>query len=699
MKFIYLFLFALSSYTLSSQCLTYNFGFQNGDENRLQCHYTPITSVIDLVDYWQPTFPTTENNTFDWVDYDYHFKPNSYCRTRPNIDPNDYLGDCLPKTYNPSNKIIERYAHEAMIGNLKTSLKSSKTYLVRMKISQYCNPNKKTVIHLGLCSGIDKKINHHYSLVYFTIPVNKQHNWYAFEYQFSIPSKFNNELKYIIVESVNSTKDNVAGRMQIDEIELYEYCKPNLYFQNRDFVYREENTIYDVEYPFEAVNIIAGNNVYKEEASGDVNIKSTASVIYKAEETIQLMPGFNVELGAEFEARISECGFMYPRPFLDLQHCYILCSDNPIKIGAVDPEKAFTYKWTSEQNENLAYLDNLTISNPTFTPPITGHCKTFKYTLTITNEGDESQSYDIVILYSKTPDNNPTIDIVNYDNKSNYFSFTANLGACTEKIKIEVFNCENQPELLEKYEYTRLCDDEFSSTTFNWKMPKCLDGCICKQVKISVKNICSKTWSDVITLPWPKQKFDTYIPNIITPDGDGTDDCFLLYLKGIKYYSITFYNRYGMKVHKSSGSGLFCDPICVWDGGNYSGGTYYYIANFIDCDGNNHKGFRGTITLIKGDESFQLEPNNFNEYKIANNEYFKIFPNPFTTTINLEIKGFNEDGETIFELYNTIGNKVFSKSINSTGLFSIDVSMLPVGIYLCRVVNNNNLIRKKIIKL
>ncbi|MEA3497060.1 MAG: T9SS type A sorting domain-containing protein [Bacteroidota bacterium] len=87
---------------------------------------------------------------------------------------------------------------------------------------------------------------------------------------------------------------------------------------------------------------------------------------------------------------------------------------------------------------------------------------------------------------------------------------------------------------------------------------------------------------------------------------------------------------------------------------------------------------------------------------LKNNDWdsdINIYPNPFTTTINLEIKGFNENEETIFELYNTIGNKVFSKSINSNGLFSIDVSMLAVGVYLCRVVNNNNLIRKQIIKL
>ncbi|MCW3103558.1 MAG: gliding motility-related protein [Bacteroidetes bacterium] len=61
------------------------------------------------------------------------------------------------------------------------------------------------------------------------------------------------------------------------------------------------------------------------------------------------------------------------------------------------------------------------------------------------------------------------------------------------------------------------------------------------------------------------------IPNIFTPNGDGVNDEFLVSGNGIKSFSMTIYNRWGIKVFQSD------DIATGWNGGNSPDGTYYAI--------------------------------------------------------------------------------------------------------------------------
>jgi len=85
------------------------------------------------------------------------------------------------------------------------------------------------------------------------------------------------------------------------------------------------------------------------------------------------------------------------------------------------------------------------------------------------------------------------------------------------------------------------------------------------------------------------------IPNVFTPNGDGTNDEFYIANSGLKEYSIEIFDRWGVKIFESTA------PEIHWDGRTTSGqlctdGTYYFILKAVS----NLKDYSttGFITLI-----------------------------------------------------------------------------------------------------
>lgn len=65
---------------------------------------------------------------------------------------------------------------------------------------------------------------------------------------------------------------------------------------------------------------------------------------------------------------------------------------------------------------------------------------------------------------------------------------------------------------------------------------------------------------------------DFIIPNVITPNGDGSNDTFKI--KGLENYpgtQVTIFNRWGNEVYRS---GNYTND---WDGSQLNEGTYYYL--------------------------------------------------------------------------------------------------------------------------
>ena len=86
------------------------------------------------------------------------------------------------------------------------------------------------------------------------------------------------------------------------------------------------------------------------------------------------------------------------------------------------------------------------------------------------------------------------------------------------------------------------------------------------------------------------EKIDNlYIPNIITPNGDGFNDKFVIDNLSSDRWILTVVNRYGKRVFKST----YYDN--QWDGGGLVSGVYYYSLRYRFTSEIQYK---GTITII-----------------------------------------------------------------------------------------------------
>lgn len=73
------------------------------------------------------------------------------------------------------------------------------------------------------------------------------------------------------------------------------------------------------------------------------------------------------------------------------------------------------------------------------------------------------------------------------------------------------------------------------------------------------------------------------VPNVFTPNGDGSNEFFILPTNGISSYEFRIYSRYGVLLYKS------VSKSPGWDGTNSSGvfmqeGVYYYTLESLDPD-------------------------------------------------------------------------------------------------------------------
>lgn len=109
----------------------------------------------------------------------------------------------------------------------------------------------------------------------------------------------------------------------------------------------------------------------------------------------------------------------------------------------------------------------------------------------------------------------------------------------------------------------------------------CAEGCECSIGTISIEIGEDLGGSDADTCS---------VPNIITPNGDGINDFFVIPCLRLKdnfpNNQVTIYNRYGDEVFKAAPYDDGGDPTKLW-GGTFNGselpaGTYFYLVDFGD---------------------------------------------------------------------------------------------------------------------
>ena len=89
--------------------------------------------------------------------------------------------------------------------------------------------------------------------------------------------------------------------------------------------------------------------------------------------------------------------------------------------------------------------------------------------------------------------------------------------------------------------------------------------------------------------------FDIRVPNLFTPNGDGTNDVFEI--RGLNQYAqseLTIVNRWGNEVFRSN------NYQNNWNGEGLNEGTYYYLLKVKKNTGSEWVIFKGYTTLIRG---------------------------------------------------------------------------------------------------
>ena len=74
-----------------------------------------------------------------------------------------------------------------------------------------------------------------------------------------------------------------------------------------------------------------------------------------------------------------------------------------------------------------------------------------------------------------------------------------------------------------------------------------------------------------------------------------------------------------------------------------------------------------------------------------------VYPNPVRNILNIDLTGTAQVEGTLI-IFNFEGKTVLNRQVSHAGIFSLDISHLPKGLYLCRYANLTETRTVKIIK-
>jgi len=103
----------------------------------------------------------------------------------------------------------------------------------------------------------------------------------------------------------------------------------------------------------------------------------------------------------------------------------------------------------------------------------------------------------------------------------------------------------------------------------------------------------SGNWTNTATVKIDVQKNDIRIPNMITPNGDGANDKFVI--NGLEKYSqheLVIFNRWNNMLYRSN------NYQGQWDGQGLNAGAYYYTLKVLDYEGKWHT-INGYVMLMR----------------------------------------------------------------------------------------------------
>jgi gliding motility-associated-like protein len=195
-----------------------------------------------------------------------------------------------------------------------------------------------------------------------------------------------------------------------------------------------------------------------------------------------------------------------------------------------------------------------------------------------------------------------------------------------------------------------------------------------------------------------------FIPNVITPNGDGANDTWRPQSIGNSYfnayyYRLEVYDRWGVLRYSDIQSTVFPgfkEDEISWNGKETNGNllnddTYYLHLYLGNCDSKEKYSWKGWVQVIGGSSSrtglIEETVNEFMDEGVVN-EY--LYPNPTTRLVNLP------QIETIHQVlvYNRSGILVYEQSGE---LSTMDLSTLQPGIYMVQLVKDSGTEVQKIV--
>lgn len=82
-----------------------------------------------------------------------------------------------------------------------------------------------------------------------------------------------------------------------------------------------------------------------------------------------------------------------------------------------------------------------------------------------------------------------------------------------------------------------------------------------------------------------------FVPNIITPNGDGKNETFQVYSEGISDMNLILFNRYGDRMFTSR------DPSFHWNANGVTAGVYFWYLQITTCN-NRRREHKGTVHVV-----------------------------------------------------------------------------------------------------